>query len=107
MENNSKADELYPSIWFPFWSHRILREVLPVTREGEKKAIYLLLNQQVSKTSEVLYVMNALDHLLSTLFFCQKAATVSVVHDCQKSEPHLSYRDAKFSVFICHNVHPP
>jgi len=38
VENNSKEDELYPPIWFSFWSLQTVKEVLPVKgRRGEKK----------------------------------------------------------------------
>lgn len=34
VENNSTEDELYPPIWFSFWSPQTLKEVLPVKGGG-------------------------------------------------------------------------
>lgn len=44
--------------------------------------------------------MNVLDHLLSILFFCQKAAATSVVHVCQKIRAQVSLNNAKLLVYL-------
>lgn len=43
LENNSKEDELYPPIWFSFWSPQTPKEVLPV--KGGKKEVMPPSNQ--------------------------------------------------------------
>lgn len=42
--------------------------------------------------------MNVLDHLLSILFFCQKAAAVSTAHGCQRIRAQFSYNYVKLLV---------
>lgn len=52
-ENNSKEEELYPPIWFSFWSPQTPKEGLPVKGEKKRKKKrsigHLMIRKQVNK----------------------------------------------------------